>query len=105
MQTTHGLSARRADRVVALSRSARHYRPRVRDDGPLIEAMQAHVTANPGHGFGLLYALALKPRGWGKTRGWRVYTELKLNLPRRGKRRLPERIRDPLEVPAAANHT
>ena len=105
MQTTHGLSARRADRVLGLSRSARHYRPRPREDGPLIEAMQVHVTANPGHGFGLLHAWALKPNGWGKTRSWRVYKALKLNLPRRGKRRLPERVRDPLDVPATANHT
>lgn len=105
MQTTHGLSARRADRVLGLSRSARHYRPRIRDDGPLIEAMQAHLKVNPGYGFGLLFDEALQPCGWGKTRRWRVYTGLKLNLPRRGKRRLPERIRDPLEIPAAANHT
>ncbi len=105
MQTTHGLSGRRVDRVLGLSRSARHYRPRARDDGPLIEAMQAHIAANPGHGFGLLFACALKPRGWGKTRSWRVYTGLKLNLPRRGKRRLPERVRDPLDVPVTANHT
>ena len=100
MQTTYGVSARRADRVLGLSRSARHYLPRPREDGPLIEAMLTHVAANPGHGFGLLHACALKPHGWGKTRSWRVYTALKLNLPRRGKRRLPARIRDPLEVPA-----
>lgn len=105
MQTTYGVSARRADRVLGLSRSARHYLPRPREDGPLIEAMLTHVAANPGHGFGLLHACALKPHGWGKTRSWRVYTALKLNLPRRGKRRLPTRIRDPLEVPASANHT
>jgi putative transposase len=30
---------------------------------------------------------------------------LRLNLPRRGKRRLPERVREPLEVPLHANHT
>ncbi len=67
--------------------------------------MQAYVTANPGHSFGLLFAYALKPQGWGKTRSWRVYTALKLNLPRRGKRRLPERVRDPLDVPTVTNHT
>jgi putative transposase len=105
MQTEFGLSARRADRVLALSRSARHYRPRRRDDGPVIEAMQACLQANPGYGFGLLFGQALRPRGWGKTRCWRVYRQLRLNLPRRGKRRLPERIRDPLAVPPAANHT
>lgn len=105
MQTDHGLSARRADRVVGLSRSARHYRPRVRDDGALIDAMQAHLKNNPGYGFELLFGEALKPRGWGMTRSRRVYTALKLNLPRRGKKRLPDRIRDPLEIPAAANDT
>lgn len=105
IQTAHGLSARRADRVLQLSRSARHYRPRQRDDGPLIAAIEAHLKDNPGHGFGLLMDWALRPRGWGKTRAWRVYTALKLNLPRRGKRRLPDRIRTPLEIPQAANHT
>jgi putative transposase len=71
----------------------------------LIEAIEAHLKVNPGQGFGLLLDGALRPRGWGKTRAWRVYTALKLNLPRRGKRRLPERIREPLEIPATANHT
>lgn len=105
MQTDHGLSARRADRVLCLSRSARHYRPRVRDDAPLIAAIEAHLKDNPGHGFGLLFDGALRPLGWGKTRAWRVYTALKFNLPRRGKRRLPDRIREPLEIPLTANHT
>jgi len=105
MQTHHHLSARRADRALALSRSARHYRPRPRDDAPLIDAMQTHIKDNPGHGFGLLFDQALQPKGWGKTRSWRVYVGLRLNRPRRGKRRLPERIRDPLAVPTAANET
>jgi len=34
-----------------------------------------------------------------------VYLRLKLNQPRRGKRRLPDRIREPLEIPLKANHT
>lgn len=105
MQTHHGLSARRADRTLGLSRSARHYQPRPRDDGPLIEVIESHLKENPGHGLGLLFDQALSPKGFGKTRGWRVYVALKLNLPRRGKRRLPDRIREPLEVPMHANHT
>lgn len=50
MQTDFGLSARRADRALSLSRSARDYRPRIRDDGPLIEVMQVHLRDNPGYG-------------------------------------------------------
>ena len=105
MQRDHGLSARRADRALSLSRSARHYRPRLRDDSALIDAMQGHIKDNPGHGFGLLCDQALRACGWGKTRAWRVYVGLRLNRPRRGKRRLPERIRDPLQIPMTANDT
>jgi len=72
MQTDHGLSARRADRTLGLSRSARHYAPRPRDDTALIEAIEAHLKDNPGYGFGLLFDEALQPRGFGKTRSWRV---------------------------------
>lgn len=104
MQTDHGLRARRADRSVGLSRSARHYVPRRRDDAALIEATGAHLKDNPGHGFGFLFNQALKPMEFGKTRSWRVYVAMKLNLPRRGKRRLPDRIREPLEIPSQANH-
>lgn len=89
MQTGYGPSTRRADRVLRLSSSARHYIPRERDDGALIAAMEAHLKDNPRHGFGLLMDYALRPLGRGKTRAWRVHTALKLNLPRRGKRKLP----------------
>ena len=78
MQTDHSLSARRADRALSLSRSARHYRPRRRDDTALIDAMQGHIKDNPGHDFGLLCDQALRARGWGKTRAWRVYVGLRL---------------------------
>ena len=73
--------------------------------GPLITAIKADLKDNPGHGFGLPFDQALRPQGFVKTRSWRVCVALKLNLPRRGKRRLPERIREPLEIPMHANHT
>ena len=38
---------------------------------------------------------------WGKTVLWRVYCQLRLNLPRRRKKRLPARIMQPL---LAASH-
>ena len=34
---------------------------------------------------------------------YRVYRSLRLNLKRRGKRRLPERVKRPLTIPARAN--
>ncbi|WP_131326381.1 DDE-type integrase/transposase/recombinase [Comamonas thiooxydans] len=57
------------------------------------------MALNPRHGFGLLYASArYQEQPWGKTVLWRVYCQLKLNLPRRGKKRLPQRIKQPLEA-------
>jgi putative transposase len=106
MQRDHGLSARRAHRALGLSRSAPYYRPRVKDDGPVIDRVSAHVTENPGQGFGLLYrSFRAQQQPWGKTRLWRVYRDLRLNLPRRGKRRLPARIQEPLVLPARPNET
>jgi|GEM_PF-3814634 len=97
MQTGRGPSARQADRTLGLSRSARHYTPRQRDDSVLVETIGARLKENPGHGFGLLFGQALQPIGFGKTRSWRVYVSMKLNLPRRGKWRLPDRIGEPLD--------
>lgn len=106
MQTDHNLSARAACRVLGLSRSARYYRSRPRNDEPVIEAVSAHLAENPGHGFGLLYKIVrVNQPPCGKTRLWRVYCELKLNRPRRGKKRLPARIQEPLLVPACRNDT
>lgn len=106
MQTNHGVSLRAACRVLRLSRSAPYYRPRPRYDEPVIEAVSAHISDNPGHGFGLLYkTLKANQPLCGKTRLWRIYRELKLNRPRRGKKRLPARIREPLIVPLRMNET
>lgn len=106
MKQEHGLSMRRVCRVLGLSRSAPYYRPRARDDAAVIEAISKHVADNPGHGFGLLYDhFQADRRPWGKSWLWRVYKQLKLNLPRRGKRRLPARIAQPLTIPIRPNET
>jgi putative transposase len=106
MKQEHGLSMRRACRVLGLSTSAPYYRPRGREDGPVIEAVSKHVADNPGHGFGLLYdSFRADRQPWGKSWLWRVYKQLKLNLPRRGKRRLPARIAQPLDIPERPNET
>lgn len=83
-----------------------YYRPRLKDDAPVINAVTAYMAKNPRHGFGLLTStFKFEQQPWGKTVLWRIYCELKLNLPRRGKKRLPARIREPLEVPLLPNET
>jgi hypothetical protein len=47
--------------------------------------MLAHLKDNPEHAFGLLMNWALRTQSRERARARRVYSALKLNLPRRGK--------------------
>jgi putative transposase len=85
-----------------LARSAFYAPRRPRDDGPVIAAIQGYVRDNPRHGFDKLYP-GVRGQGFGKCRLYRVYRSLRLNIKRRGKRRLPERVKAPLVIPAQPN--
>ena len=106
LMTEHGMSQRRACVTSGIARSTLRYRPTSRDDSGVITFIQAHMALNPRHGFGLLYDSARhQGKPWGKTVLWRVYCELRLNLPRRGKKRLPARIKQPLEAAGQPNQS
>jgi putative transposase len=68
----------------------------------VIAAIESYVSENPGQGFDKLYPV-LRTQGFGKCRLYRVYKALKLNLKRRGKRRLPARVKAPLLIPPRPN--
>ena len=102
MVEAHGLSIRRACQATCLARSAFYAPRRSRDDGPIIAAIEGFVRDNPRQGCGKLYP-ALRGPGLGKCRLYRVYRALKLNLKRRGKRRLPAGVKAPLVIPARPN--
>ncbi len=94
LMADHGMSQRRACIASGIARSSLCYRPVPRDDSGVIAFIQAYMATNPRHGFELLYASARhESQPWGKTVLWRVYCQLRLNLPRRGKKRLPERVK------------
>lgn len=94
----HGLSQRQACKASGIARSTLRYRAVPRDDAGVIDFVNQHIALNPRHGFGLVYDSARhQNQPWGKTVLWRVYCQLKLNLPRRGKRRLPARVKLPLD--------
>ena len=103
----HRLSTVRACQAARLSRSA-YYRSRSDTegrDGTAIDALNALVEKHPRWGFGLCFdTLRLNGRPWNHKRVYRVYKAMGLNLPRRKKRRLPERPPQPLDAPLAANH-
>ena len=100
------LSTTRACAAVQLSRSS-WYRPgRVLNpkDRAIIEALNDVVEHHPRWGFWMCYhRLRLLGQRWNHKRVYRVYKAMKLNLPRRAKRRLPHRVQQPMEVAARAN--
>ena len=100
------LSANRACRIMRISRSGwyREVPDRRLRDAPLIERLN-EVTARHGRwGFWKCFHW-MRQRGalWNHKRVLRVYRAMRLNLPRRAKRRLPARTRQPLEAPPEAD--
>ena len=70
----------------------------------MIEALNAVVEKHPRWGFWKCYdRLRLDGHGWNHKRVYRVYKAMKLNLPRRTKRRLPQRVQQPMMVAARPN--
>jgi len=62
------------------------------------------VTAHPRWGFWKFYdRLRLDDKPWNHKRVLRAYREMRLNLPRRTKERVPRQERQTLEVPEAPN--
>src|SRR5207302_5329290 len=92
--TVSGLPIRRACAASGLAR-ATYYRPRVeraRRDAPVIAALTTLVAAKGRWGFWKCFdRLRLDGHGWNHRRVWRVYRQLRLNLPRRTKKRVPAR--------------
>jgi putative transposase len=100
-----GLSVRRACRIVRFSRAA-HYRSPVaaaERDQEVIVALQRVLEKSPRAGFWKCYRRIRRHHPWNHKRVHRVYCALKLNLPRRSKRRVPARLRQPLVAPQALN--
>ena len=72
----------------------------------MIAALTTLVDQHSRWGFWLCYdRLRALGHPWNWKRVYRVYCALRLNLKRRGKKRLPNRPRVPLEAPAILNHT
>lgn len=96
-------SLHRACKLLNASRSVCYYHSK-KDDSAVINALQEHVAKHPTHGFPKSFAY-LQRAGyrWNHKRVHRVYTELKLNIRRKHKRRLPARVKQPIEQTTAVN--
>lgn len=104
--TQHRLTVRRACAAVKLAPSSFYYRAQPRDDTPVIEAFNRLVAEHPRWGFWKCHdRLRLDGHPWNPKRTHRVYCGMRLNQPRRAKRRRVLRVREALRVPEGPNHT
>ena len=102
--TALGLGVVLACLAFTISRCAYHYQPKRVDDGEIIDLLSALAEKHPRYGFRKLFTrLRNQGYGWNHKRVYRIYCGLKLNLRRKGKRRLPTRHPEPLAVPTSAN--
>jgi putative transposase len=106
MHEAYGLSVARSCQCIGLARSAYYRVPLtwgVRD-AEVIDALSTLIEAHPRWGFWKCKA-RLQTLGypWNWKRVYRVYKTMKLNLPRRTKRRLPVRERLALLLPRRPN--
>ena len=89
---------------MGISRTTCQYKARPKDDTELQDALTALTTKHVAIGYWqCCYRLWNKGYQWNHKRIYRVYTAMKLNIRRRAKKRLPERIKQALMVPSAPN--
>ena len=104
LQSAHGMSERRACRVLGADRSSVRYEATEADDGPLRERLKALAGERRRFGYRRLHVL-LRREGYvvNKKRVQRLYREEKLTVRRRGGRKRALGSRRPPEAALAPN--
>jgi len=98
------LSNRKACELIGISRTSYQYKSKLKDDAALQAALTDLTTKHVAIGFWqCCYRLWNSGHCWNHKRIYRVYTDMNLNIRRRVKRRLPERVKQTLSVPTAPN--
>ena len=88
------LSNRKACKLMGISRTTCQYKAKPKDDAQLQDALTALTTKHVAIGYWqCCYRLWNKGYHWNHKRIYRVYTAMKLNIRRRAKKRLPQRIK------------
>ena len=89
---------------MGISRTTCQYKAKPKDDSELQDALTALTTKHVAIGYWqCCYRLWNKGHWWNHKRIYRVYTDMKLNIRRRAKKRLPERVKQALMAPSAPN--
>ena len=98
------LSNRKACKLIGISRTTCQYKAKPKDDTELQDALTALTSKHVAIGYWqCCYRLWNKGYRWNHKRIYRVYTDMKLNIRSRAKKRLPERVKQALIVPSAPN--
>lgn len=81
-----------------------YYKPKGRDDSAIIEALNRLAQEHPTYGFRKMFRM-LRHQGrlWNHKRVYRVYKQMGLNVRRKRKRRIPQRVKEPLTLPIDRN--
>lgn len=100
----HNLSERQACRAISMPRATYQYKHKSKDDQEIINLLAELVEKHPSIGFWKCYH-RLRRQGyeWNHKRVYRVYTQMKLNIRRRAKKRLPARVKQALFQPELIN--
>jgi putative transposase len=90
--------------MIGFSRTSHQYKAKPKDDTELQTALTSLTTRHVAIGFWqCCYRLWHQGYWWNHKRIYRVYTDMCLNIRRRSKRRLPERVKQPLTIPTGPN--
>jgi putative transposase len=87
-----------------MSRTSYQYKAKPKDDTALQTALTGLTSRHVAIGFWqCCYRLWNIGHWWNHKRIYRVYTDMNLNIRRRAKHRLPDRVKHPLALPTAPN--
>lgn len=101
------MTVKQACSSVSMSRATYYRKPvdKAIKEAPVIDALNTIIAKHGRWGFGLCFD-RLRNQGypWNHKKVWRVYKDMKLNMPRRTKKRLPKLPKQPLVAPILPNH-